>query len=129
MTKRDLDGFYLRVQRNGKWESCCFTDLTEKEQHDWLERLFGAGLQSMVSSFCENIVKMLLSTMSGTADLMLEKDMSFEEVVSRVATRGGITEEGTKVIYDLFPPTAEQLFNNTLEKRRRTAEKAKESFE
>ena len=77
----------------------------------------------------ENIVKMLLSTMSGTADLMLEKDMSFEEVVSRVATRGGITEEGTKVIYDLFPPTAEQLFNNTLEKRRRTAEKAKESFE
>ena len=58
MTKRDLDGFYLRVQRNGKWEACCFTDLTEKEQHDWLERLSGAGLQSMVSSFCENIVKM-----------------------------------------------------------------------
>ena len=60
---------------------------------------------------------------------MLDKDMSFEEVVSRVATKGGITEEGTKVIYDQFPMTAEELFNKTLEKRKITAEKAKGSFE
>ena len=77
----------------------------------------------------ENIIKMVLNTMCGTGSLMLEKDMTFEEVVSRVATKGGITEEGTKVIYNQFPSTVMELFNNTLEKRRLTAEKAKESFE
>lgn len=43
----------------------------------------------------EKIIKMVLNTMCGTGSLMLEKDMTFEEVVSRVATKGGITEEGT----------------------------------
>ena len=77
----------------------------------------------------DKIVKMVLNTMIATGNLMLEKNMSYEEVVSRVATKGGITEEGTKVIYREFPETMEELFNNTLEKRRLTAEKAKESFE
>ena len=51
---------------------------------------------------------------------MLEKDMSYEEVVSRVAPKGGITEEGIKVIYREFLETTEELINNTLEKRRLT---------
>jgi pyrroline-5-carboxylate reductase len=76
----------------------------------------------------DKIVKMVLNTMIATGSLMLEKDMTYEEVVSRVATKGGITEEGTKVIYMEFPETMEELFNNTLEKRRLTAEKAKASF-
>ena len=48
---------------------------------------------------------------------MLDKDMSFEEVVSRVATKGGITEEGTKVIYDQFPLTAEERIRFNKEHR------------
>lgn len=72
----------------------------------------------------EQIVRMVLNTLSATGDLMLAKDLSFDEVVARVATKGGITEEGTKVIYDMFPPAAEEMFNKTLEKRRLTAEKA-----
>jgi pyrroline-5-carboxylate reductase len=59
---------------------------------------------------------------------MLEKGMSFEDAVARVATKGGITEEGTKVIYDLFPQAADMMFEKTLEKRRLTAQKAQESF-
>ena len=43
--------------------------------------------------------------------------------------KGGITEEGTKVIYDMFPSAADEMFNKTLEKRRLTAEKAAASFE
>lgn len=39
---------------------------------------------------------MVLKTMSATGELMLAKDMSFDETVARVATKGGITEEGTK---------------------------------
>ena len=60
---------------------------------------------------------------------MLQKNMSFEDVVTRVATKGGITEEGTKVVYEEFPDTADLLFKKTLEKRRMTAEKARASFE
>lgn len=77
----------------------------------------------------DRIVKMVLNTLSATGDLMLEKDLSFDEVVERVATKGGITEEGTRVIYDLFPHAADEMFGKTLEKRRLTAEKAGASFE
>ncbi|MCR5251887.1 MAG: prephenate dehydrogenase/arogenate dehydrogenase family protein [Lachnospiraceae bacterium] len=76
----------------------------------------------------EQIVRMVLNTMSATGDLMLQKGLSFEEVVSRVATKGGITEVGSAIIYDSFPPTAEEMFCKTLEKRKQTAEKAAEAF-
>ena len=76
----------------------------------------------------EQIVSMVLATMSATGDLMIRKDMAFDDVVKRVATKGGITEEGTKVVYDGFPETADLLFEKTLEKRRLTAEAAGKSF-
>ncbi len=76
----------------------------------------------------EQIIRMVLNTMSATGDLMLQKGLSFDEVVSRVATKGGITEEGTKVIYDKFPDTARELFDKTLAKREMTAQKAAELF-
>ena len=76
----------------------------------------------------DQIVKMVLSTMSATGDLMLQKAMSFEDVVTRVATKGGITEEGTKVVYEGFPGTADLLFAKTLEKRRLTTEIAEKNF-
>ena len=76
----------------------------------------------------EQIIRMVLSTMSATGDLMLQKDLTFEDVVSRVATKGGITEEGTKVVYEGFPEISDLLFEKTLEKRRVTAEKAEKLF-
>ncbi|MBQ9608406.1 MAG: hypothetical protein IJV15_03065 [Lachnospiraceae bacterium] len=60
--------------------------------------------------------------------MLLENDMSFSDVVSRVATKGGITEEGSKVIYEKLPDVTDEMFIRTLEKRRMTAEKAKEIF-
>lgn len=75
------------------------------------------------------IVDMLLRTMVGTGNLMLEKQLTFDEVVERVATKGGITEEGTKVIYEMLPQVADEMFDKTLEKRRATARKVQESFE
>lgn len=77
----------------------------------------------------DQVVRMVLQTMIATGELMLKKDMSFEDVVTRVATPGGITEEGTKVVYENFPKTARVLFENTLQKRKMTAEKAEAQFE
>lgn len=75
------------------------------------------------------IARMVLHTMVGTGTLMREKEYSFEDVIARVATKGGITEEGTKVIEEQFPKVADQVFDKTLEKRRQTTEKAQRSFE
>lgn len=76
----------------------------------------------------QQIIQMLLRTMVATGDLMLEKNLSFNDVVTRVATKGGITEEGTKVVYEMFPKVTDELFNKTLDKRSQTAEKAQENF-
>ena len=35
--KRNLDGCYFRVCRDGEWQSVCFTDLTEAEQTNILD--------------------------------------------------------------------------------------------
>lgn len=29
---RNLDGCYFRIQRDGKWQSICFSDLTQQER-------------------------------------------------------------------------------------------------
>ena len=74
------------------------------------------------------VIHMVLKTMTATGELMLKNNSSFEEVVSRVATKGGITEEGTKVINEQFPAVADQLFEKTLGKRKQTAECAASLF-
>ena len=38
--KRDLDGIYFRVWRDGKWQNACMTDLT-REDFEWLVDAFG----------------------------------------------------------------------------------------
>ena len=37
MMNRNLDGIYFRVERDGKWQNLCFTDLTEEEQIEVLK--------------------------------------------------------------------------------------------
>lgn len=47
MDKRNLDGIYFRICRNGKWDNICFSDLTHEEMEsvmarkdiDWLKSL------------------------------------------------------------------------------------------
>lgn len=29
---RNLDGCYFRIERDGKWQNICFTDLTDEER-------------------------------------------------------------------------------------------------
>lgn len=46
---------------------------------------------------------MLLISLLGASRLLLEKDMSFEETINRVSTKGGITYEGVKVFEKMLP--------------------------
>ena len=34
MEKRNLDGVYFRVKRDGKWDNICFSDLTDDERNE-----------------------------------------------------------------------------------------------
>ncbi len=77
----------------------------------------------------EEIVQMVLNTMVGTGELMLKNKYSFEEVESRVATKGGITAVGTKIIHERFPEIAEAIFEDTLEKRKQTTQMAQKMFD
>jgi len=62
------------------------------------------------------LAKMLvIETLAGTAEL-LKSASSFEEVVTRVATKGGITEEGVKVIKKAAPSMYDDLLEVTLAK-------------
>ncbi|MBO4320137.1 MAG: NAD(P)-binding domain-containing protein [Treponema sp.] len=74
------------------------------------------------------IEAMLSQTLEGTGRLINQKQLSFAQVLERVATKGGITEVGASQIFDGFGDVAAAVFDKTLEKRRITTQKAKESF-
>ena len=44
---RNLDGYYFRVCRNGRWESVCFSDLTEEQMNDVLKDRSDKWLKSL----------------------------------------------------------------------------------
>jgi len=75
-----------------------------------------------------DVIQMVLNTMIGTGQLMVENNLSYEEVISRVATKGGITREGVNVIQESFPKVADTIFDKTLEKRKQTALEAQSAF-
>ena len=76
-----------------------------------------------------DLIKMLLGTVYGTVKFLLEKEISFEQLVTRVATKGGITEEGTKILDAKMPEIAGKIFEKTNEKRRVTTENAQRDFD
>lgn len=56
---RNLDGFYLRVERHGKMVNRCFTDLTDQEQYDWLKKLTMDGKRRIIDGLLESLNKIL----------------------------------------------------------------------
>ena len=85
------------------------------------------GIQ-LTSIKADDIVQMVLKTMIGTGQLMIENNYSYQDVITRVATKGGITEEGVKVIRESFPQVSDSIFDKTLEKRYHTTLNAQKAF-
>lgn len=50
---RDLDHVYFRVERSGKWESICFSDLTEEEMDLVLESKDSQWMNSLIKRLKE----------------------------------------------------------------------------
>lgn len=53
--KRNLDGVYFRVNRDGKWENICFTDLTREEQEKMMEGRPETWLRQMIFILADTI--------------------------------------------------------------------------
>lgn len=66
----------------------------------------------------EDAEELVINTLYATAKLIYEQNMVFDEVVSRVATKGGITEEGIKVLQKRTPPMFDELFKATSKKNK-----------
>lgn len=64
----------------------------------------------------EAALEMVLETMMGTAILLTDLGVDPEELKSRVATKGGITEQGLKVLDRELPRVYDQVFGATLGK-------------
>lgn len=46
--KRDLDGIYLRIKRNGKYQNLCLSDMTREELENNLNPDLGVWLKGAV---------------------------------------------------------------------------------
>lgn len=91
------------------------------------QNFLNAGLRH--SSINENdAFKMVIKTLYGTAKLLDETKMNFNEVISRVATKGGITEEGVKVLNNYLPEVFNEVFKSTLIKHEIRKQKINEIF-
>lgn len=64
----------------------------------------------------DEVEEMVTDTLYGTAKLLQEKDIGFEDVINQVATKGGITEEGLKVLEEKILPIFDEIFGITLKK-------------
>jgi pyrroline-5-carboxylate reductase len=60
---------------------------------------------------------LLRKTLSGTARVLDDEGTGFDEVISRVATKGGITEEGVKVLEARLPGMFDEVLVATERKR------------
>jgi pyrroline-5-carboxylate reductase len=65
----------------------------------------------------EELSDLILRTCQGTTRLLLANKNDFDGLMSRVATRGGITAEGLKVLEAKLPEVFDDLLNITLSKR------------
>jgi pyrroline-5-carboxylate reductase len=73
---------------------------------------------SHTSSFTiEEITEMVMYTAYATSKLLHEKRWDYSALIKRVATKGGVTEEGVVIFDKMLPSVYEAMFNQTLGKR------------
>ena len=66
-TQRNLDACFFRVERNGKWMSVCFSDLTEDER----ERVTNHRTAEWLKSLCFHLADKLME-LGDALDIILE---------------------------------------------------------
>lgn len=110
---------------------------TEEENFEVCTNLTSCGpalIAAMMQEFCSAAVRtgtirpelaeyLVTETMTGTSRILAGGQMTFDDVVERVATKGGSTEEGVKVLYARLPVVMDEVHETLLAKRRLTTER------
>ena len=76
----------------------------------------------------EETEEMVIRTLYGTSKLLYEKNFGFDDLISAVATKGGITEEGIKVLDNKIAEIFDDLFMKTIEKHEIIKRELKEQY-
>jgi len=87
------------------------------------------ALNHTASFTLEDITQMIVHTLYATSKLLHITEMSFEQIISRVATTGGITQEGVAVLDSDLPFVFEKVFQKTLDKRKVTEATINKDFQ
>jgi pyrroline-5-carboxylate reductase len=77
----------------------------------------------------EEIKEMTVMTLYGTARLLKERKISFEELIGKVATKGGVSEEGVKILDRELPGVFKEMFRVTMDKREKIKQQTRTQFE
>jgi pyrroline-5-carboxylate reductase len=72
--------------------------------------------------------EMIVLTLYGTAKLLKERDISFDQLITKVATKGGISEEGVKILDRELPGVFEELFRVTMGRRQKIKQQITKQF-
>jgi pyrroline-5-carboxylate reductase len=94
-----------------------------------LDEFVGAALRRNAALTRQDAEEMVMRTFYGTAKVLAEKNIGFEEMIERVATKGGITEEGVKALRSGLPQTFDKVFEATLSKRSTMRDKIDAAFD
>lgn len=55
MKKRNLDGVYFRIERDGKYDNICFSDLTQEERDTVCEGRSAEWLKSLANIMADRL--------------------------------------------------------------------------
>jgi pyrroline-5-carboxylate reductase len=76
----------------------------------------------------DELNELILPTCYGTTKLLLKSKADYNGLISRVATKGGISEEGVKILDRELPKTFDELLNITLSKREKIKKQMREHY-
>lgn len=76
----------------------------------------------------EESEEMVVKTLYGTVKLLYQENMSFNQLISRVATKGGITEEGVIILEKEMPNIYDKIFDATLSKYEKIKKELDEQY-
>ena len=77
-----------------------------------LDNMTRAAAPFTTSFTMEEIIEMVTFTACATTKLLLEKQWDYNAMIERVATKGGITEEGVLVLNEMLPGVFDKMFKN-----------------
>ena len=93
-----------------------------------LDNMTRAAAFHTTSFSMEEIAEMVTYTAYTTTKLLFEKKWNHNTLIKRVATKGGITEEGVAVFNEMLPDVFQAVFSKTLGKRAAVEKRINDDF-